>query len=76
MVKASLLIVAVLTVLIAMGLRWREQRAPQVARQSRLGMLARGKKGVDRWVTAAALAVVATLVVLGGLHWIRVWMDS
>ena len=73
MVKASIVIVAVLTVLIAMGLRWREQRLPQVANQKRLGLLGRGKKGIDRWVTAAALAVVATLVVLGGLHWLKVW---
>jgi hypothetical protein len=73
LVKASIVIVAVLTVLIAMGLRWREQRLPQVANQKRLGLLGRGKKGIDRWVTAAALAVVATLVVLGGLHWLKVW---
>ena len=32
MVKASLIAMLVLTVLIAMGLRWREQRAPIVAR--------------------------------------------
>ena len=56
MAKASLLIVAVLTVLIAMGLRWREQRMPQVAQQKRAGMLTRGRKGIDRWVTAAAMA--------------------
>lgn len=73
MVKASVLIMAVLTVLIAMGLKWREQRVPQVAQQKRLGLMARGKKGIDRWVTAAALAALATLLVLGGLHWIRVW---
>ena len=73
MVKASLLIMAVLTVLIAMGLRWREQRVPQVAAQKRLGVLGRGKKGLDRWMTAAALAAVVTLLVLGGLHWLRVW---
>ena len=73
MVKASFLIVVVLTVLIAMGLRWREQRMPQVAAQKRIGLLARGKKGIDRWVTAAAIAVVVTLGVLGGLNWLRVW---
>jgi len=73
MVKASFLIVVVLTVLIAMGLRWREQRMPQVAAQKRIGLLARGKKGIDRWVTAAAIAVVVTLAVLGGLNWLRVW---
>jgi hypothetical protein len=74
LVKASVIIVAVLTVLIAMGLRWRDQRMPQVASQKRLGLLGRGKRSIDRWVTAAALAVVATLVVLGGLHWLKVWV--
>jgi multisubunit Na+/H+ antiporter MnhB subunit len=72
-IKASVLVVAVLTVLIAMGLRWREQRQPQVAAQKRLDLLARGKKGIDRWVTAAAIAVVVTLLVIGGLNWLRVW---
>lgn len=75
MVKASLLIMVVLTVLIAMGLRWRDQRMPVVAQQKRLGLMARGKKGLDRWVTAAALAAVATLAVFGGLHWLRVWIE-
>jgi multisubunit Na+/H+ antiporter MnhB subunit len=74
--KASLLIVAVLTVLIAMVLRWREQRLPQVAQQKRFGLLARGKKGVDRWVTAAAIAVGVTLLVLGGLNWLRLWQGG
>jgi hypothetical protein len=74
MVKASLLIMAVLTVLIAMGLKWREQRAPQVTAQKRLSVLARGKKGLDRWVTAAALAALFTLLVFGGLQWLNVWV--
>lgn len=74
MVKASVLIMAVLTVLIAMGLKWREQRMPQVASQKkRPGLMARGKKGLDRWVTAAALAALVTLLVLGGLQWLNVW---
>ena len=76
MVKASVFIVAVLTVLIAMGLRWREQRMPQVAQQKRLSLIGRGKKGLDRWVTAAAIAVVVTLIVLGGLNWLRVWQGG
>lgn len=76
MIKVSLLIMAVLTVLISMGLRWREGRMPQVAAQKRLGPLARGKKGVDRWVTAAALAALFTIAVVGGLHWLRVWVDQ
>jgi multisubunit Na+/H+ antiporter MnhB subunit len=74
MIKASLLIVGVLTVLIAMGLRWREQRLPQAANQRRLDILARGRKGLDRWVTAATIAVVVTLLVLGGMHWLNVWV--
>ena len=76
MAKASLLIVAVLTVLIAMGLRWREQRMPQVAQQKRAGMLTRGRKGIDRWVTAAAIAVMVTLLVIGGLNWLRIWQGG
>ncbi len=73
MVKFSLLVMIGLTVAIAMGLRWREQRAPQVSAQRRLDILARGKKGVDRWITAAALAALVTLLVFGGLNWLRVW---
>ncbi len=73
MVKLSLIGMIVLTVIIATGLRWREQRAPQVARRNRLDILARGKKGLDRWVTAAALAAVVTLLVLGGVNWVRIW---
>jgi hypothetical protein len=76
MVKASLLIMAVLTVLIAMGLRWREGRMPAVAQQKRLGLIGRGKRGLDRWITAAALAAVFTLLVLGGLHWLKVWQGG
>jgi hypothetical protein len=75
-IKVSLLVMLVLTVLIAMGLRWREGRMPQVAAQRRMGVLARGKKGLDRWVTAAALAAVFTLLVVGGLHWLRVWQGG
>jgi preprotein translocase subunit YajC len=73
MIKVSLLVMLVLTVLIAMGLRWREQRAPAVAKAQRLDIIARGKKGIDRWVTAAALAALVTLLVVGGLNWLRVW---
>jgi len=75
MVKVSVLVMLVLTVLIAMGLRWREQRMPQVAQRERLGMMARAKKKLDRWVTAAALAAISTLVVVGGLHWLKIWVN-
>jgi hypothetical protein len=80
MVKASLLLMVLLTLVIGMGLRWREDRmgnpavtADRRARQQRAGLIARGKAGIDRWVTAAAIAAVATIALIGGLHWIRVW---
>ena len=72
MVKASLLAMAVLTVLIAMGLRWREERFAAQRQAARVNIVARGKRTVNRWVTAAALAVATTMIVLGGLHWLRI----
>ena len=75
MIKASLLALGVLTVLIAMGLRWREDRLPAIQRAPRLGMVARGKRTIDRWVTAAAIATAATLIIMGGLHWLRLSLD-
>ena len=85
MVKASLLLMLLLTVLIGMGLRWRETRfaAPAIATRNaqgkrkapaRPGLLTRGKRNIDRWVTAAAIAAAATIALMGGLHWIRVWI--
>ncbi|TPG46349.1 hypothetical protein EAH89_24905 [Roseomonas nepalensis] len=80
MIKASLLIMTVLTVLIAMLLSWRERRlaaarpAPLPRKKARPpGLLARGKVSLDRWVTAAAIAAILTTAVLGGLHWLRVF---
>ncbi|WBV43792.1 hypothetical protein [Pseudoroseomonas cervicalis] len=81
MVKASLLLMLVLTLLIGMGLRWRQERLPQVAaasprgRARKPGLLARGKARLDLWITAAALASVATILLMGGLHWIRIWLQ-
>ncbi|MFT8244134.1 hypothetical protein [Roseomonas sp. BN140053] len=73
MVKASLLLMLVLTVLVSMGLRWRTPRATAaLPGKRRPGLLARGKAGLDRWVTAAAIAAVATIAILGGLHWLRI----
>jgi hypothetical protein len=72
MVKASLLAMAVLTVLFAMGLRWREDRLATTQRTPRLTILGRGKRTVDRWVTAAALAAASTMLIMGGLHWLRI----
>lgn len=69
MIRLSLFAMVGLTILIAVGLRWREDRVGTIARQ---GVVARGKRTVNRWVTAAALAVVTTMIVLGGLHWLRI----
>ncbi len=68
MIKASLIAMLVLTVLIAMGLRWREKRLPVAERGD---ALARGKRLINRWVTAAALAALVTMLFMGGLHWLR-----
>ncbi|GGJ16834.1 hypothetical protein [Neoroseomonas lacus] len=75
MIKASVLAMGLLTILISMGLRWRENRMAATQRLPRLGMVARGKRTFDRWVTAAAIATGATLVILGGLHWLRLTLD-
>ena len=74
MVKMSLLVMVALTILIRMGLRWREDRMAALrpsAKGPRLGWIAAQKRELNVWVTAAALGVVATLVLLGGLHWAR-----
>ena len=74
MVKMSLLIMVALTILIRMGLRWREERMAAVrpvAKGPRLGWIAAQKRELNVWVTAAALAALATIVLLGGLHWVR-----
>jgi len=71
MVKASLVAMLVLTVLIAMGLRWREDR---MANLPRMGLVARGKRTMNRWVTAAAIAAASTMLIMGGLHWLRLYL--
>jgi hypothetical protein len=72
-VKMSLLVMAAFTLVIFMGLRWREERmaAARPAKVQRSGWLAAKKRDANRLVTAAALAVVATIALLGGLHWLR-----
>jgi hypothetical protein len=74
MLKFSLLVMLGLTVLIAIGLRWRDERvaALQPARRPPRGLVAGVKAKANRWVTAAALAALATIVLFGGLHWLRV----
>ncbi|MCI0754545.1 hypothetical protein [Teichococcus vastitatis] len=77
MIKASLLLMVLLTLLIGMGLRWRQDRLPQVTaarRGPRPGLMARGKARIDLWITAAAIASLISLLMMGGLHWIRVWL--
>ncbi len=79
MVKLSLAIMVGLTVLIALGLRWREERVAvlrPVAPTRRKGFLASQKRRLNRWLTAATLAALTTMLVLGGLHWLRVWQGS
>jgi len=74
-VKVSLLVMLALTLLIGMGLRWREERMaalrPVAKRAPRPGWLATQKRVMNRWVTAAAFGTLATIVLLGGLHWLR-----
>lgn len=73
MVKASLVMLAVLTALVFLGLSWRERRlaasAPRPA--PRPGWLARQKAAANRLVTAAAIAAIGTILILGGIHWLR-----
>ena len=71
MFRTSLLLMVVLTVLAAMALRWRETRGG--APPPRRGWVEAQKRAANRWVSAAAIAAVVTLAVLGGLQWLRVW---
>ena len=83
MVKLSLLIMAGLTVLIALGLRWREDRTAAIRAASLAqrpvrtaaggGWVAMQKRALNRWVTAAALAALVTMLLLGGINWLRIW---
>jgi hypothetical protein len=73
MVKASMVMMAVLAILIFMGLGWRERRmTASQPPQPRPGWFARQKAQFNRAITAAAIAAVGTSVILGGLHWLRV----
>ena len=64
--KLSLLLMAVATVLVAMGLRWREDRMGQARPR---GFVAGKKAAFNRWLTAAAIAAIGTSILLGVLHW-------
>ena len=41
--------------------------------QRRAGWVELQKHKLNRWLTAATLATLVTMLVLGGLHWLRVW---
>jgi hypothetical protein len=43
------------------------------AHAPRRGWIAAQKHKFNRWVTAAALAALATILLLGGLNWLRIW---
>jgi len=73
MIKLSLLVMIGLTVLFAIGLRWREEQAPTPRPAG--GFVAAQKRKLNRWVTAAALGAVATMVILGGINWLRIWQN-
>jgi hypothetical protein len=76
MIELSLFVMVGLTVLIAIGLRWREERAAATQRAVPArpgGWLALQKHKANRWVTAAALAALATMLLFGGINWLRIW---
>ncbi len=74
MMKSSLLLMAVMTVVLAIGLSRLEAR--KAALKPRETLVARGKRGLNRWVNAAAIAAALTLLIMGGLHWFRVWQQG
>lgn len=65
MVKASLVVFAVFTVVIAWALARR--RAAPAAR----GPVSRARSAIRLWFDAAALAVFITLALLAAMHWLR-----
>ncbi len=69
--KTSILILIVVSVLISMVLGWREQRLSAQRPMPRLGWVARQKARANRYVAAAAIASIGTMVILGGMHWLR-----
>jgi hypothetical protein len=65
MVKASLIVFVVFTVIIAWALRRRRGVAATG------GFVAKKRAAVRLWFDAAAIAVGVTLVTLAGMHWLR-----
>ena len=76
MIRASIVVVLILTVVIATGLRWREEKRGTAPKHGMFDIVSRTKHSVNRYVTAAALAVIVTVVVMGGLQWLRLWNHS
>ncbi len=74
MIKVSLLLMAVMTIVLAMGMSRLDART--AAQRPREGLAARGKRGLNRWVNAAAIAALLTLFSMGGRHWFRVWQQG
>lgn len=72
MIKSSLLIMAALTVVLAIGLKAREVRQDA---GTRVALRDRPGRWIRRWTNAAALAALLTLAVMGGLHWLRVGLN-
>ncbi|MBE9603981.1 hypothetical protein IAI18_03830 [Acetobacteraceae bacterium H6797] len=78
MIKVSLIVMIVLTGIIGTILKWREeaQARTQPRPKKRRGLVAGLKHDLNRWVTAAAVAALATIIIVGGLNWLRVWQGS
>jgi hypothetical protein len=79
LLRLSFFFMVGLTIAISIGLRWREERiAAKVppSRAARPDWLGAQKRKLNRWITAAALAAVVTLLFLGGINWLRVWRGS
>jgi len=65
MVKASVVVFAVFTVVIAWALA---RRRPAAEGQ---GRFTRARSAIRLWFDAAALAVFLTLALLAAMHWLR-----
>lgn len=78
MIKVSMFVMIGLTIVIRTLLRWREEAEARKSKRPapRRGLIAGFKQDINRWVTAAALAALATITIVGGLNWLRVWQGG